>query len=199
MDTNLVDRHRIAGETIEGVRLRSLEPHLDERGSFTEFFYSSWETGIDPTQWSLVRSRPGVLRGMHFHRRHDEAFLLIQGRACVGLRDVRPGSPTEHTSALFELDARELVLLSFPRGIVHGWQFFEDSVHLQSISEDYAHYHPDDNHGCHWSDPALEIPWPEPPTILSARAAAFPSLEALLKTTQELGRAEGTWGTDPIR
>ena len=192
-ETELVKQHLIAGEMIDGVRLRSLMENKDKRGSFTEFFYSSWDSGIDPAQWSVVKSRPGVLRGMHFHRRHDEFFLLIKGRCCVGLRDLRPGSPTENVSSLFELDSAQLVYVSFPIGILHGWQFFEDSIHVQSISEDYSRYHPDDNYGCHWSDPAIEIPWLEKPTLVSERAESFPSLESLLKTTCELSTGDEPW------
>jgi len=93
-----------AGGVIAGARLRPLDVKRDARGSFTEIFYSSWDTGIAPAQWSLVRSAPGVLRGMHLHRRHDEYYLVVAGRASVGLKDLRPGSPTHGVSSLYELD-----------------------------------------------------------------------------------------------
>jgi dTDP-4-dehydrorhamnose 3,5-epimerase len=120
---------------------------------------------------------------MHLHRRHDEFFYLLTGRAWIGLRDVRPGSPTEGRSCLIGLRADDPATVSFPRGILHGWCFPEPSVHVQATSETYAIYAGDDNLGCHWSDPALEIPWPMRPTEVSARADAFPALAALLDQT----------------
>ena len=172
-----------AGKLPKGVRGRVLVPNADARGSFTEFFCDSWQTGFDPVQWSVVKSSAGVLRGMHLHRRHDEFFLLVSGRCCVGLRDLRPGSITETVYCLLEFSEVEYVFVTFPRGILHGWYFFEDSVHIQGISnEEYSRYHIDDNLGCHWSDPALEIPWPEIPTIVSERADQFPHLATLLET-----------------
>lgn len=170
-----------SGQMIDGARLRRLVVHEDARGSFTEFFSRSWGEGESPAQWSVVASDAGVLRGMHLHRRHDEGFLLLRGRASVGLRDVRPGSPTEGVSSLFEFSGDELIYLTFPRGIVHGWFFHAPSLHLQSVSETFAEYSEDDNLGCHWSDPALEIPWPGRPKLVARRADSFGSLAALLE------------------
>jgi dTDP-4-dehydrorhamnose 3,5-epimerase len=168
---------------IDGARLHTLVAHEDARGSFTEFFSKDWVAGESPAQWSSVVSAAGVLRGMHLHRRHDEGFLLLKGRASVGLRDVRPGSPTEGVSSLFEFTGDVSVYLTFPRGIVHGWFFHEPSLHLQSVSETYGTYGDDDNLGCHWSDPALDLPWPGKPTLVAPRAAAFGSLAALIEDT----------------
>ena len=182
-----------AGGVIAGARLRPLDVKRDARGSFTEIFYSSWDTGIAPAQWSLVRSAPGVLRGMHLHRRHDEYFLVVAGRASVGLKDLRPGSPTHGVSSLYELDGELPACLSFPRGILHGWYFHAETLHVQAVSETYSEYGEDDNLGCHWSDPALGIPWPERPTLVAARAAAFPPLATLLEQTARLAAPDEPW------
>ena len=171
----------LAGHGIDGVELRLLDMRRDHRGSFTEAFQSDWQTGIVPVQWSIVHSRASVFRGMHVHRRHDEYFAVVQGRAAVGLRDMRPWSPTRNAWALYELSDREIACLIFPPGLLHGWYFHEDSIHLQAVSEPFAQYAGDDNWGCRWSDPALEIPWPftaEP--ILTERARTFPSLGELI-------------------
>ncbi|MDZ7736272.1 MAG: dTDP-4-dehydrorhamnose 3,5-epimerase family protein [Gammaproteobacteria bacterium] len=169
---------------IDGVQLHRLTVHADDRGSFTEIFSTGWNAvGIEPAQWSLVESRPGTLRGMHLHRRHDELFCVVRGRAWVGLRDIRPGSPTEGTSMLLELDNSELTALIFPRGIVHGWYFREHVMHLQSVSEPYSIYGDDDNLGCNWSDPDLGIDWPDTPVRVSQRARNFPSLGTLIRET----------------
>ncbi|MEX2127593.1 MAG: dTDP-4-dehydrorhamnose 3,5-epimerase family protein [Xanthobacteraceae bacterium] len=171
---------------IDGAILRPLETHADARGSFTEFYSNAWDNGAVPAQWSVVKSAAGVLRGMHLHRRHDEGFLVLYGRASVGLRDVRPGSPTEGVSNLFEFSGDKLTYLTFPRGIVHGWHFHEPSIHVQSVSEVYSTYGEDDNLGCHWSDPDLDIPWPEKPSLVATRANGFSSLAALMKETLRL-------------
>jgi dTDP-4-dehydrorhamnose 3,5-epimerase len=119
---------------------------------------------------------------MHVHARHDEYYCLVRGRAYVGLRDIRPWSTTENVWALFDMSGDDLAFVQFPAGVVHGWYFAEDSVHLQAVSETYARYQQDDNLGCQWSDPALGIPWPQASAHVSEAAAAFPGFEALCRT-----------------
>jgi dTDP-4-dehydrorhamnose 3,5-epimerase len=176
-----------AGTLLHGVQLFPLVPHEDRRGSFTEIFQSDWGLGVSPVQWSSIHSKPGVLRGMYLHLRHDECIIVIRGRASVGLYDLRPDSPTREQSALIELCEEEPAVLSFGRGIVHGWYFHESSLHLQGVSESYEEYNDDDNLGCHWEDPHLGIPWPQRSSILSDRSAKLPSL-ATLRAQIESGR-----------
>jgi dTDP-4-dehydrorhamnose 3,5-epimerase len=169
----------VDGVVIDGVQTAPIDEVVDERGTFAEYFVAGRDLGIHAVQWSVVRSTPGTLRGMHFHARHDEYFALVSGRATVGLHDLRPGSPTFGGSATYEFAEREPVRLIFPRGLVHGWLFHEPSIHLQATSEAHVHYGRDDNHGCRWDDPALGIAWPFEPTTLSVRADGFGTLEQL--------------------
>jgi dTDP-4-dehydrorhamnose 3,5-epimerase len=165
--------------TIDGVVVRSLAKTEDSRGSFTEIFYDTWKLPVQPRQWSVVHSRRGTLRGMYVHRRHDEYITLLSGRCHVGLFDLRRGSRTEYQSMLIELGANAPACVAFPRGILHGWYFAEDSVHLQAGSETFAEYGQDDNQGCSWSDPELNIAWPDTPVLVSEGARNFSSLSAL--------------------
>ena len=82
------------GTEIDGVRLLPLHPHHDERGTFTEVFAAHWGAGIDPAQWSVVHSAPGVLRGMHLHLRHDELVTSGGYYASLVERQVRGLLPT---------------------------------------------------------------------------------------------------------
>jgi dTDP-4-dehydrorhamnose 3,5-epimerase len=173
---------------LHGVRLLPLVPHRDQRGSFTEIFQNDWGLEISPVQWSFVSSKAGVLRGMYLHLRHDEIIIVVRGRASVGLYDLRPDSPTRDQSALFELCEEEPAVLSFNRGIVHGWYFHESSLHLQAVSESYQEYQDDDNLGCHWADPDLGIPWPQRSCILSERSVNLSSL-ATLKANLKLDQS----------
>ena len=125
----------IYGGGIKGAQLHSLAENRDHRGSFTEFFKAQFDSCIQPVQWSVVRSKPHVFRGCHLHKRHDEFFCLLEGTCLVGLKDIRPNSKTRGISSLYKLYDSDLAALSFPRGVVHGWYFFENSIHLQAVSE----------------------------------------------------------------
>ncbi|GAB4023648.1 dTDP-4-dehydrorhamnose 3,5-epimerase [Spirosoma migulaei] len=165
---------------MDGVELRQLNEIADQRGSFTETFALQWGVGISPAQWSIVRSGTNVLRGLHIHQRHDEYFCLLEGHCRVGLYDARPDSRTYQQYALYELFGADMKALIFPAGLLHGWYFLTPSIHLQAVSECYSTYAQDDNLGCRWDDPALNIPWGISDPILSDRAASFPLLTDLM-------------------
>jgi len=171
---------QIGGGVIDRVDFRLLKMNRDHRGQFTEVYSKDWGSYSPPLQWSVVQSRAGVFRGMHLHVRHDESFCLISGRAYVGLRDIRKDSPSRGVWSLYELCGEQLACVTFPRGVLHGWYLAEDSCHVQGVSETWACYRVDDNMGCHWADPDLDIPWPTTTAVLSERAAAYPSLRELL-------------------
>lgn len=178
-----------SGSWIDGIQHEFLSPHRDNRGSFTEIFYNSWDTGIEPRQWSAVNSMTRVLRGMHLHLRHDEYICILKGMACVGLYDLRKSSPTYKSHSLVELNGDRPARLSFPAGVLHAWYFYEDSIHIQAVSETFETYGQDDNWGCYFGDPELGIPWPDLNPILSQRARNFPNLDALAELLDEYAAA----------
>jgi dTDP-4-dehydrorhamnose 3,5-epimerase len=159
----------------EGVEVRPLEPHDDDRGRFTELYRDSWETGDRPVQWNLVRSAAGVLRGVHAHRRHSDVLTVAAGQLVLGLVDLRSGAPERPT--VLTLDADHPRLVSIPPGVAHGFWFPTASIHVYAVSD---YFDPADELGCKWNDPGLGIPWSPGEVQISARDAALPSLSTLL-------------------
>lgn len=184
----------IAGQPINGVELRRFKMNHDARGCFTEVFQKHWRTCIEPVQWSIVQSKPNVFRGLHLHRQHDEYVAPITGRMTVGLRDLRPWSATRGVWTMYELFGDDQAGVTFPLGLLHGWYFHEETIHLQAVSESYADYATVDNWGCHWSDPALEFSWPFTDPILAQRASDFPTMAALEKALGEWGPEDAKLG-----
>jgi dTDP-4-dehydrorhamnose 3,5-epimerase len=166
----------VHGVAPEGVGMRRLTMHADDRGVFTEVFREEWATGIRPVQWNMVRSEARILRGVHVHLWHEDYLVISAGRATVALRDLRPGSPTEHAVALYDLCGEDLAAITIPAGVAHGFLFHEPSVHIYAVSK---YWNAKDELGCHWADPALEVPWPMMPRKFSPRDAALPPLSAL--------------------
>lgn len=160
-----------------GVCLRSLQAHHDDRGSLIELFRTSWDTGIDAVQWNYVESEGAVLRGVHVHIKHSDYVLLLSGHATFGLRDLRHDSTTQGLTALIEMHGNNPRALTIPPGVAHGFYFHEPSTHIYGVSE---FWDAQDELGCYWADPALEINWPNPTPLISARDAALPSLRELI-------------------
>ena len=167
----------MVGSLPHGLLLSPLEPHRDDRGTFLELYREEWSTNVDPIQWNAVHSNAGVLRGVHVHPRHDDYLTIVRGRATVGLRDLRDGSPTEDASACVELSEERPTAISIPHGVAHGFYFQEPSTHIYSVSH---YWDMADELGCRWDDPGLEIPWPQREAQISPRDAALPSLDVLL-------------------
>jgi dTDP-4-dehydrorhamnose 3,5-epimerase len=159
-----------------GVQRRPLVVQRDARGSFSEIYRAEWGVGLDPVQWSVSTSHAGTLRGMRVHPRHDDYLVVVQGRTSIGLCDLRPGSPTEHRSALVELCGRDPTGLFIPHGVGHGFYFHEASIYMLGVS---SYFDETDELGFHWADPVLEIHWPVTSPMLSERDAALRPLSAI--------------------
>jgi dTDP-4-dehydrorhamnose 3,5-epimerase len=166
-----------ADTQIAGVRLTDLTMHADARGVFTELFRESWGLGVSPVQWNVVRSEPGVLRGVHVHPLHDDYLTIIDGSATIGLRDLRRDSPTEGEVEMVEVGGNALRSIAVPHGVAHGFLFHEPSIHVYAVSH---YWDTDDELACLWSDPDLEMHWPTQPRLVSERDASAQSFRSLL-------------------
>jgi dTDP-4-dehydrorhamnose 3,5-epimerase len=162
---------------IDGVELIELEVFGDDRGAFVETYRGEWlKGGREMVQSNLSRSKAGVLRGLHFHRRQADYWFVIEGRAFVVLFDMRAGSPTEDVAVELRLDAAEPQGLFIPPGVAHGF-FAESDVVLQYLVDEV--FDGSDEYGVAWDDPGVGVAWPGRTPILSARDASNPPLKGV--------------------
>ncbi|MFT4050105.1 MAG: dTDP-4-dehydrorhamnose 3,5-epimerase [Solirubrobacterales bacterium] len=168
----------MSGRLPHGVELRELTPHADDRGVFTELYREEWGVGADPIQWNAVRSKAGVLRGVHVHPVHDDYLTVPIGRVLFGLCDLRPDSPTYRLSTTVEIAEDSQKSLMIPHGVAHGFYFVEDSIHVYAVSH---YWNLADELGCRWDDPALGIEWSDPSPQISQRDADLQTLSELIE------------------
>lgn len=165
--------------SIDGVLRRHNAAHADSRGSFTELWRASLTSPLGEapmSQANLSRSKAGVLRGMHFHERQVDLWLLIEGRALAALTDVRPvfagAAPTTELVEMAPNDA-----LYIPRRVAHGFLALTDMALMYLVSNEYDGT---DELGFAWDDPDAAIPWPHNPAVVSERDRSNPSLKELM-------------------
>ena|SRR3990170_5313458 len=161
----------------DGVRLLRTPTHRDARGDFTEIFRAEWPGGVHPVQWNCVRTRKGVLRGMRLHPVHDDWFILLSGRAAMGLSDIRPGALPGRKAGVVLLEEHDRTALVIPHGVAHGFLALESSLVAYGASH---YFSAEDELGCRWDDPGLGITWPRRPSLLSPQDRNGISLTELL-------------------
>ena len=181
---------------LSGVRFGAIARHGDSRGAFRELWRaSSFPTltpretgapaGIEPrfVQVNQSSSAVGVLRGLHYHRRQLDYWVVGSGRAFIALVDVRPvvdgrGAAVVETR---ELGADEWVVI--PAGVAHGFLAFEPLEMIYLVTNEFDG---GDELGFAWDDPAVGVPWPAVGTtadgspILSERDQTNPPLAELV-------------------
>ncbi len=173
---------------IPGVRSGTLARHADERGSFRELWRASADMdalGQDErfVQANLSTSAAGVLRGLHYHRRQLDRWVVVGGRAFVALVDVRPAVAGIGPAIVetIELGVDDWVVI--PRGVAHGFLALEALELLYLVTNEYDG---SDELGFAWDDAAVGVPWPPVPgtrdgrPILSPRDRTNPSLAELI-------------------
>ncbi len=166
----------------QGVLVRQLTSHGDHRGSVTEIFRQEWNTGIEPIQWNCVHSQPNVLRGVHVHHIHQDYLFLAQGRMLLGLYDLREDSPSYNVSSFIELRGENAQTVTIPTGVAHGFYFTEPSTLIYSVSH---YWNRDDELGCKWNAPELNLPWPTTNPSLSQRDLEAGSFQEMLLKYQQ--------------
>lgn len=182
---------------LPGVRYGAIARFTDERGSFRELWKASATGPIEPlsagtpagtephfVQANLSTSSSGVLRGLHFHRRQLDHWVVASGRAFVALVDVRPMLADPSAAPLVE--TRELVAdewVRIPVGVAHGFLALDALELIYLVTNEYDG---SDELGFAWDDPTAAVPWPDVPAtpdggpILSGRDRTNPSLPELV-------------------
>lgn len=112
-----------------------LPMHCDARGSFTEFLRTP-ERG----QMSVNISKPGVVKGNHWHHSKNEKFLVVSGQAVIRFRQVDSTEVTE-----YQVSGERLEVVDIPTGYTHNIENVGegDLVTLMWANEPFDPDHPD--------------------------------------------------------
>ena len=87
-----------------------LNMHCDDRGSFTEFLRTP-ERG----QVSVNISRPGIVKGNHWHHTKNEKFLVVKGEGVIRFRRIDAQEVIE-----YRVSGDRLQVVDIPCGYTHN-------------------------------------------------------------------------------
>ena len=152
---------------LPGVYIIEPDIHGDARGYFMEVWSTRnfEELGL---HYDFVQdnqsfsSQKGILRGLHFQNNpmaQAKLVRVIHGTVFDVAVDLREGSPTYGKYHGEILSAENRVQFLIPRGFAHGFLVLSDLAEFFYKCDDF--YHPNDEGGIAWNDPAIGIEWPE--------------------------------------
>ena len=178
--------------SIDGVIIVDVKKFGDARGYFMETYkqpdFAAGGIDVNFVQDNQSSSTKGVLRGLHFQIEHPQSKLVrvVRGTVFDVCVDLRAGSPTYGKWEGVVLSAENRRQFFIPRGFAHGFLVLSDEAEFCYKCDDT--YHPGDEGGLMWNDPAIGITWPamegdstfdESKIILSDKDKLHPAFETL--------------------
>lgn len=112
-----------------------LTMHKDYRGSFTEFIRTE-----DRGQVSVNISKPGIVKGDHWHHTKNEKFLVVSGRGVIRFRKVDSEKVIEYF-----VSSDKLEVVDIPVGYTHNIENLgeNDMVTIMWVNEPFSPENPD--------------------------------------------------------
>ena len=156
---------QVEGKTIEGLFVIEPTVFKDERGYFMETYNEKemQEAGFDIkfVQDNQSMSVKGVLRGLHFQIHYPQCKLVraVRGSVFDVAVDLREGSATYGKWYGVELTEENKKQFLIPEGFAHGFLVLSDEAEFCYKVNDF--WHPNDEGGLAWNDPAIGIKWPQ--------------------------------------
>jgi dTDP-4-dehydrorhamnose 3,5-epimerase len=168
---------------ISGAWVIEPAPHQDERGRFLRAWcsreFSDCGLQFVPVQANMGYSvAKGTLRGMHFQQAPALEAKLVRctrGGIFDVVLDLRPRSSSYGAWYGLALTPENGRMLYVPEHCAHGYQTLQDDTEMYYMTSQY--YTADAAGGVRFDDPAFNIQWPLPPTIISEQDRNWPLVE----------------------
>lgn len=148
---------------IEGVVVKPLVRHCDERGYFLEVLRDDDELLSRFGQSSYTMTYPGIIKAFHWHEKQYDLWFMCSGEARVVLYDMREESPSFHCVQEIFAGEREPVLIVIPPRVAHGYQVLgnKPACLFYHTTRSYDRESPDEGR-IPYDDPEIGFPWDPP-------------------------------------
>lgn len=101
----------------------SLKMNVDDRGSFTELVHTA-----DCGQVSINISKPGIIKGQHWHNSKWELFIVVAGHGLIQERNIYTGETVE-----FEVSGNKIEAVHMIPGWTHNIINLSDTENLVTV------------------------------------------------------------------
>lgn len=112
-----------------------LKMNVDNRGSFTEFIKTP-----DRGQVSVNISKPGIVKGNHWHHTKNEKFLVVSGKGVIRFRKIDSDEIVEYF-----VSGEKMEVVDIPTGYTHNIENLgdKDMVTIMWANESFDPEKPD--------------------------------------------------------
>lgn len=112
--------------TLEGIQVKHLARHCDERGYLLEVLRDDDELLERFGQTTYTMTYPGIIKAFHWHKKQHDLWYVATGEARVVLYDLREESPTYRKTQVIYAGEHKPLLIVIPPGVAHGYQVLGD-------------------------------------------------------------------------
>lgn len=161
-----MSKFKITKCEIEGLYILEPKVFYDDRGYFMETYNQNDfdELGLNMkfVQDNESKSKRGVLRGLHFQKKHPQGKLVrvIKGSVYDVAVDIRKNSKTFGKWVGVELSEENKKQFYIPEGFAHGFLVLSEEAQFVYKCSDF--YYPEDEGGIIYNDSTINISWPIP-------------------------------------
>lgn len=150
---------------IQGLEIKKLVRHRDDRGYFEEIIRVSdefFKEGFGQLSRSLMF--PGVIKAWHVHKTQIDWWYCARGTLKAAVYDNRQDSPTYKMLNEFVLGENgEDIVLKIPAGVAHGCKVMGDTAELVYVTSGV--YDPEEEGRIEHDDPEIGYDWLKRPPI----------------------------------
>ena len=150
---------------INGVIIKELVTHVDERGFFREIIRVTDDFFVEGFgQWSHSLMYTGVIKAWHVHEKQVDWWYAANGVVKVALHDTRPNSATyRHTMEFLLGDNQSARVVRIPPGVAHGCKCISGPANLFYVTSQT--YNPVDEGRIPHDDMTIGYDWLKGPVI----------------------------------
>lgn len=144
---------------IDGVTVKQLVRHPDERGYFEEMIRATdefFEEGFGQVSHSFMVD--GVVKAWHVHKTQIDWWYVVRGTIKAVVYDTRTSSPTYKKRDEFVMgDGQESIVLKIPPGVAHGLKVVDGPADLVYVTS--TTYDPNEEGRIPYDDPDIGYDW----------------------------------------
>lgn len=145
---------------IEGVQLKTLKKHCDDRGYFMEVIRNDDNIFSQFGQMSFSKTYPGVIKAFHYHKKQDDLWFFPVGNAQIVLHDIREDSLTYGETNTFYIGEDNPQVILIPIGVAHGYKVLGNTpaIIVYLTTESYDLNEPDE-YRIPWNSLGINYNW----------------------------------------